>query len=114
TSAHRSLYAAAFGVTQSGNGSQHSGAGNRAGTERDGTLGTSGKTASARCERHAAEDEEGTMAAYMIFTRERMRDEVEYEIYKEQARAAGQGHTVIPHALYGPCEALQGPAMQGL
>ena len=54
------------------------------------------------------------MAAYMIFTRERMRDEAEYDIYKEQARAAGQGHTFIPHVLYGPCEVLEGPAVQGV
>ncbi len=54
------------------------------------------------------------MAAYMIFTRERMRDEAEYEIYKEKARAAGQGHHLIPHVQYGKFEVFEGPDVQGV
>jgi uncharacterized protein (DUF1330 family) len=54
------------------------------------------------------------MAAYLIFTRERMRDEAEYEIYKEKARVAGQGHHFIPHVQYGKFEVLEGPDAQGV
>jgi hypothetical protein len=42
----------------------------------------------------------------MVFTRERMRDEEEYEIYKQKNRIAMQGHPIKAHALYGKYEVL--------
>jgi uncharacterized protein (DUF1330 family) len=54
------------------------------------------------------------MAAYLIFIRERMREETAYARYKESVPAAMQGHACTPHALYGPCETLEGPQAQGV
>ncbi|MHC1790387.1 DUF1330 domain-containing protein [Solidesulfovibrio sp.] len=54
------------------------------------------------------------MAAYLIFIREKMRDEAEYALYKQQAPGAMQGHTITPHAMYGPCETLEGAEAQGV
>ena len=53
------------------------------------------------------------MAAYVVFTREKMRNPAEYERYREKARPAAQGHAVKPLALYGKHEVLEGPAMEG-
>jgi hypothetical protein len=39
------------------------------------------------------------MPAFIVFTRERMRDEKEYEIYKQKNRIAVQGHAIKKHAL---------------
>jgi hypothetical protein len=38
--------------------------------------------------------EEKSMTVYMVFTRERMRDEKEYEIYKQKNRIAMEGHPI--------------------
>ena len=54
------------------------------------------------------------MAAYLIFIREKMRDEAEYALYKQQAPGAMQGHSFRPHVLYGPCETLEGAEAQGV
>ena len=53
------------------------------------------------------------MAAYVVFTRERMRDREEYERYREKARPAAAGHKLKPLALYGKHEVLEGPAIEG-
>ena len=53
------------------------------------------------------------MVAYIVFTRERMRDSQEYERYREHARAANADHALKPLALYGKHEMLEGPAIEG-
>jgi uncharacterized protein (DUF1330 family) len=53
------------------------------------------------------------MASYVVFTRERMRDQVEYEKYREKSRAANAAHALKPLALYGRHEVLEGPAIEG-
>ena len=53
------------------------------------------------------------MAAYIVFTRERMRDRDQYERYREKARPAAAGHPLKPLALYGAHEVLEGAAIEG-
>ena len=53
------------------------------------------------------------MPAYIVFTREKMRNSEEYERYREKARPAATGHKLKPLALYGKLEVLEGPAMEG-
>jgi uncharacterized protein (DUF1330 family) len=53
------------------------------------------------------------MVAYVVFTREKMRDPEEYERYREKARPAAKGHPLKPLALYGKYETLEGPAIEG-
>jgi uncharacterized protein (DUF1330 family) len=53
------------------------------------------------------------MVAYVVFTREKMRNPEEYERYREKARPAAEGHPLKPLALYGRCETLEGPAIEG-
>jgi uncharacterized protein (DUF1330 family) len=53
------------------------------------------------------------MAAYVVFTREKMRNPEEYERYKEKARPAAKGHPIKPLALYGRFEMLEGAAIEG-
>ena len=50
----------------------------------------------------------------MVFTRERMRDEKEYEIYKQENRKAMAGHPITAHVLYGKHEVLEGAETQGV
>lgn len=54
------------------------------------------------------------MTAFMVFTRERMRDEKEYEIYKQKNRVAMVGHPITKHVLYGKYKVLEGPEVQGV
>jgi uncharacterized protein (DUF1330 family) len=58
--------------------------------------------------------EEKSMPAYMVFTREKMRDEKEYEIYKQKNRIATQGHPIKKDVLYGKYEVLEGAEVQGV
>ena len=53
------------------------------------------------------------MVAYVVFTREKMRNPGEYERYREKARPAAKGHPLKPLALYGKYEMLEGPAIEG-
>jgi uncharacterized protein (DUF1330 family) len=53
------------------------------------------------------------MVAYVVFTREKMRNREEYERYREKARPAAAGHPLKPLALYGKYEMLEGPAIEG-
>ena len=53
------------------------------------------------------------MVAYVVFTREKMRNPQEYERYREKARPAAKGHPLKPLALYGKYEMLEGPAIEG-
>ncbi len=54
------------------------------------------------------------MAVYMIFTRERMRVQSEYDIYAQKARPALAGHPVTPLVLYGRYEVLEGAEVDGV
>jgi uncharacterized protein (DUF1330 family) len=53
------------------------------------------------------------MVAYVVFTREKMRNSEEYERYREKSRPANAGHPLKPLALYGNHEVLEGPAIEG-
>ncbi len=53
------------------------------------------------------------MVAYVVFTREKMRDPDEYERYREQSRSVNASHPLKPLALYGKHEVLEGPAIEG-
>lgn len=53
------------------------------------------------------------MVAYVVFTRERMRNSEEYERYREKSRPVNAGHPLKPLALYGKHEMLEGPAIEG-
>ncbi len=51
------------------------------------------------------------MAAYLVFTRERLRDPAELEVYSAKAGPSLSGHTVKPLAIYGRSETLEGPSI---
>ena len=53
------------------------------------------------------------MAAYIVFTRERLRDKAELDIYSGMAGATLAGHTVKPHVVYNKCETLEGAPIEG-
>ncbi len=53
------------------------------------------------------------MVAYIVFTREKMRNPEEYEHYREKARPAAEGHPRKPLALYGKHETLEGAPIEG-
>ncbi len=53
------------------------------------------------------------MAAYIVFTRERMRDKASYDVYAGKARATLAGHEVKRHAAYGKHETLEGAPIDG-
>ena len=53
------------------------------------------------------------MVAYVVFTREKMRNPEEYERYREKARPAANGHPLKPLVRYGKFEMLEGPAIEG-
>lgn len=50
----------------------------------------------------------------MVFTRERMRDEKEYEIYKQKNRKEMEGHPIRARVLYGRHDVLEGAEVQGV
>jgi uncharacterized protein (DUF1330 family) len=53
------------------------------------------------------------MVAYVVFTREKMRNREEYEHYRAKSRAANASHPLKPLALYCAHEVLEGPAIKG-
>ncbi len=53
------------------------------------------------------------MVAYLVFTREKMRNPEEYERYREKARPAAEGHPRKALALYGKHETLEGAPIDG-
>jgi uncharacterized protein (DUF1330 family) len=53
------------------------------------------------------------MPAYIVFTRERLRDPSEIEIYTPKAGASMAGHAAKPLAVYGKCETLEGAPIEG-
>lgn len=54
------------------------------------------------------------MSAYLIFTRERMRDPVGFESYNKAARLTAEGHKVEPIVFNGACETLEGADVGGV
>ena len=53
------------------------------------------------------------MPALIVFTRERMRDKAEFDVYSGLAGATMAGHTVKPHVVYNKCETLEGAPIEG-
>jgi uncharacterized protein (DUF1330 family) len=53
------------------------------------------------------------MAAYIVFTRERLRDPVEFGAYGEKAGGTLAGHIAKPLAFYGAHETLEGAPIEG-
>jgi uncharacterized protein (DUF1330 family) len=53
------------------------------------------------------------MSAYVVFTREKLRDQTEFETYSKMAGATMAGHEVKPHVVYGKCETLEGAPIEG-
>ena len=53
------------------------------------------------------------MAAYIVFIRDRVRDQAEFDTYSSLAGATLAGHTVKPHVVYNKCETLEGPPIEG-
>jgi uncharacterized protein (DUF1330 family) len=53
------------------------------------------------------------MSAYIVFTRERMRDEAEMKTYSGKAGPSLAGHTAKPLVVYGKCETLEGAPIEG-
>jgi uncharacterized protein (DUF1330 family) len=53
------------------------------------------------------------MVAYVVFTRERMRNREEYERYREKSRPVNAAHALKPLTAYGKYEMLEGPGIEG-
>jgi uncharacterized protein (DUF1330 family) len=53
------------------------------------------------------------MAAFIVFTRERLRDQAEMDAYAPKAGASMAGHEGKPHAYYGKHETLEGAPIDG-
>ncbi len=53
------------------------------------------------------------MSAYVIFTRERVRDAEELKTYSQKAALAREGHTLKALVRYGKVECLEGPPVEG-
>jgi uncharacterized protein (DUF1330 family) len=53
------------------------------------------------------------MTAYIVFTRERMRDEAEFKTYSSKAGPSLAGHAAKPLVVYGKSETLEGAPIEG-
>ena len=53
------------------------------------------------------------MSTYLVFTREKINDEQELEIYLKKVPATLAGHDAKVLALYEPHEDLEGPSTEG-
>ncbi|MBK8630636.1 MAG: DUF1330 domain-containing protein [Sphingomonadales bacterium] len=53
------------------------------------------------------------MAAYIVFTRERLRDQAAMDAYSAKAGPSLAGHEGKPHAYYGKHETLEGAPIDG-
>lgn len=53
------------------------------------------------------------MSAYIVFTRERMRDAAEFDTYSKKAGPTLAGHEAKPLAFYGRNETLEGAPIEG-
>ena len=54
------------------------------------------------------------MVAYIVFTRERTRDQAELDTYSKKVSATLTGHAVTTRAYYGRQEVLEGAAVEGV
>jgi uncharacterized protein (DUF1330 family) len=54
------------------------------------------------------------MAAYIVFTREHVRDQDELKAYSQKAGPAMAGHAITVLAAYGHHEVIEGPAAEGV
>lgn len=53
------------------------------------------------------------MTAFIVFMRERVRNQAEFETYGGLAGATLAGHDARPLAAYGACETLEGAPVEG-
>ncbi len=53
------------------------------------------------------------MAAYIVFTREKMRNPEEFKLYQKGPRPDATAHPLEVLALYGKVETLEGPSTKG-
>jgi uncharacterized protein (DUF1330 family) len=53
------------------------------------------------------------MSAYIVFTRERLRDKEAFDTYSKMAPGTMAGHDVKAHVVYGKCETLEGAPIEG-
>jgi uncharacterized protein (DUF1330 family) len=53
------------------------------------------------------------MVAYIVFTREKMRNLEAYDRYREASQPAAEGHPLKPLALCGKHEILEGATIEG-
>ncbi|HEX4183903.1 MAG TPA: DUF1330 domain-containing protein [Caulobacteraceae bacterium] len=53
------------------------------------------------------------MTAYIVFTRERMRDQAEFTTYSRKAGPTLAGHEAKPLVAYGKSETLEGAPIEG-
>jgi uncharacterized protein (DUF1330 family) len=53
------------------------------------------------------------MVAYVVFTRERLRDKPEFDTYSKMAGGTLAGHTAKPLVVYGKSETLEGAPIEG-
>ena len=53
------------------------------------------------------------MSAFIVFTRERLRDKAEFAIYSGMARSTRSGHPSEVQVAYGKCETLEGAPIEG-
>ncbi|OXJ28236.1 hypothetical protein CFB82_33725 [Burkholderia sp. HI2714] len=54
------------------------------------------------------------MATYIVFTRESMQDQQEFDLYQSKVGATLAGHPVKVLAAYGPQETLEGEGPEGV
>ena len=54
------------------------------------------------------------MVAYIVFTRERTRNQAELDTYSQEVSASLTGHDVTTRAYYGRQEVLEGAAVEGV
>lgn len=54
------------------------------------------------------------MATYVVFTREKTRDQSELDLYTPKAGASLAGHPIKVLAAYGRQEVLEGPPVEGV
>lgn len=54
------------------------------------------------------------MAAYVVLTRERTKDQAELDAYGKMAGATFQGHSMTPRVFYNKHEVAEGPPVEGI
>jgi len=54
------------------------------------------------------------MVAYIVFTREKTRDQEELDTYSQEVSSSLTGHAVTTRAFYGRQEVLEGAAVEGV